>query len=375
MDFSISEEQLQLRDAVRRFCDGEYPLEMRGQRVSADRRRNRWAMMADLGLTGLTVTEACGGSAQGMVEQMGVIEELGRCLSPEPYLSTAVISASLIQALGTPEQQERWLAPIAMGQRRVALALDEPQARYAYQSGRMDCRLTREGDGYLLSGAKSLVLDGPEADAFVVAAERDGALQLLVVPADATGLTRTAGTSLDAREIATLRFAEVLISSGQLLAEEEKAEHALLAVLDRASAALCAESVGAMTELVEQTREFLKVRKQFGAPLGKFQALQHRFVDMVIALEQSRSMAAVAAMAVDEANTDKRRKLVAAARVTVARAARLIAKEAVQMHGAMGMTDECQVGHYVKRLMVAERLFGDISHHLETFEKSPAAAA
>ncbi|WP_416139346.1 acyl-CoA dehydrogenase family protein [Halomonas sp. HK25] len=375
MDFSISEEQLQLRDAVRRFCDGEYPLEMRGQRVSADRRRKRWEMMAELGLTGLTVTEACGGSAQGMVEQMGVIEELGRCLSPEPYLSTAVISASLIQALGTPKLQELWLAPIAMGQLRVALALDEPQARYAYQSGRMNCRLTPEGDGYLLSGAKSLVLDGPEADAFVVAAERDGALQLLVVPADATGLTRTAGTSLDAREIATLRFADVLISSGQLLAEGETAERALLAVLDRASAALCAESVGSMTELVEQTREFLKVRKQFGAPLGKFQALQHRFVDMVIALEQSRSMAAVAAMAVDEADAEKRRKLVAAARVTVARAARLIAKEAVQMHGAMGMTDECQVGHYVKRLMVAERLFGDIAHHLETFEKSPAAAA
>ncbi|MBB3191945.1 acyl-CoA dehydrogenase family protein [Halomonas cerina] len=375
MDFSISDEQQQLRDAVRRFCDGEYPLERRGQRVTADRRSKRWGMMAELGLTGLTVSEACGGSAQGMVEQMGVLEELGRALSPEPYLSTAVISASLIQALGTAKQQDQWLAPIAMGQLRVALALDEPQARYAYQGAGMACHLTREGEGYRLSGEKSLVLDGPDADAFVVAAQHEGILQLLVVPANAAGLTRIAGTTLDAREIATLRFDEVAISADSLLAEGEAAERALQAVRDRASAALCAESVGAMTELVEQTREFLKVRQQFGKPLGRFQALQHRLVDMVIALEQSRSMSAVAAMAVDEAESARRTRLVAAARVTVGKAARLIAKEAIQMHGAMGMTDECQIGHYVKRLMVAERLFGDISYQLETFEKSTAAAA
>lgn len=375
MDFSISDEQLQLRDAVKRFCDGEYPPERRGQPVSADRRRERWGMMAELGLTGLTVSEACGGSGLGMVEQMGVLEELGRALSPEPYLSTAVISASLIQALGSAEQQEWWLAPIAMGQLRMALALDEPRERYAYQVDRMTCCLTREGEGYRLSGEKSLVLDGADADAYVVAAEHGGVLQLLVVPADTAGLSRVAGTTLDAREIATLRFDNVALSAGQLLAEGEAAEQALQAVLHRASAALCAESVGTMTELVEQTREFLKVRQQFGKPLGRFQALQHRLVDMVIALEQSRSMAAVAAMAVDEADAGKCRKLVAAARVSVARAARLIAKEAVQMHGAMGMTDECQVGHYVKRLMVAERLFGDISHHLEDFETSTATAA
>lgn len=375
MDFSVSEEQLQLRDAVKRFCDGEYPPESRGERVTADKRRERWAMMAELGLSGLCISEAAGGSEQRMVEQMGVIEELGRALSPEPYLSTAVISASLIEALGTPEQHRQWLAPIAAGELRLALALDEPDSRYGYAAADLGCRLTREGDGHRLSGEKALVLDGPEADAFVVAAERDGALQLLVVPADAAGLTRIAGTTLDAREIATLRFDEVALSSGQLLAEGAAAEQALQATLDRASAALCAESVGAMTELVEQTREFLKVRQQFGAPLGKFQALQHRFVDMVVALEQSRSMAAVAAMAVDEAEGAKRRKLVSAARVTVARAARLIAKEAIQMHGAMGMTDECRVGHYVKRLMVAERLFGDVPHHLEAFEYSVAGAA
>lgn len=375
MDFSISEEQLQLRDAVKRFCDGEYPLERRGQPVSVERRRERWGMMAELGLTGLTISEACGGSALGMVEQMGVLEELGRCLSPEPYLSTSVISASLIQALGSHEQKARWLAPIAAGELRVALALDEHRERYGYLAGKLGCRLTPEGDGYRLDGEKNLVLDGADADAYVVAAQHEGSLQLLVVPADAASLTRTPGTTLDAREVATLSFSGVSVSYAQCLAEEERAERALQAVLDRASTALCAESVGAMTELVEQTREFLKVRKQFGAPLGKFQALQHRFVDMVIALEQSRSMAAVAAMAVDEADTEKRRKLVSAARVTVARAARLITKEAVQMHGAMGMTDECQVGHYVKRLMVAERLFGDISYHLESFENSTAAAA
>lgn len=266
------------------------------------------------------------------------------------------------------------MAPIVEGGLRVALALDEPEGRYDYRASELACHLIRDGEGYRLSGEKVLVLDGPEADAFVVAAEREGALQLLVVPADAAGLTRFEGSTLDARALATLRFDEVALADAQLLGEGEAAEQALQAVLDRASAALCAESVGAMTELVEQTREFLKVRKQFGAPLGKFQALQHRFVDMVVALEQSRSMAAVAAMAVDEADAGKRHRLVAAARVTVARAARLIGKEAIQMHGAMGMTDECRVGHYVKRLMVAERLFGDVAHHLNEFERGVASA-
>src|SRR5690554_3312581 len=227
MDFSISEEQLQLRDAVKRFCDGEYPQERRGQPVSIDRRRERWGMMAELGLTGLTLSEACGGSDLGMVEQMGVLEELGRCLSPEPYLSTAVISVSLIQSLGSPEQQERWLAPIAAGELRMALALDESWGRYAY--GSMACRLTPEGDGYRLDGEKCMVLDGPDADAYVVAAQREGRLQLLVVPADAAGLTRTAGTTLDAREIATLSFTGVSVSSRQQLVEGEKAEQALQA--------------------------------------------------------------------------------------------------------------------------------------------------
>lgn len=374
MDFSISDEQLQLRDAVRRFGEGEYPRESRGNLVSAEESGRRWQMMAELGLTGLCLDEEVGGSGLGMVEQMFVLEELGRCLSPEPYLSTAVIAAALIDSLGTPEQRRDWLLPIASGERRLALALSEPGGRYGLES--LSTLVSIDGGGYLLDGEKHHVLDGGTADALlVVAGDGQGGLSLFLVPRERAGLEMVTGTTLDGRELSRLTLRQVRLAQDALLGQPGQAREALEEALDRAVAAQCAEGVGAMTELVEQTTEFLKVRRQFGSPLGKFQALQHRLVDMLIALEQARSMATVAALAVDSAEPERRKGLVSVAKVRVGKAARLIGKEAIQMHGAMGMTDECRVGHYVKRLLVLEQLFGDVQFHLKRFRVSPVKAA
>ena len=374
MDFSISEEQLQLRDAVRRFGEGEYPQESRGNPAEAEVARRRWQMMAELGLIGLCIPEGFAGSGLGMVEQMFVSEELGRCLSPEPYLSTAVIAASLIRTLGSAEQQRDWLLPIANGERRLALALSEPGSRYDLHD--LKTLAHAEGAGYLLDGEKTQVLDGGSADALlVVAGDGQGGSSLFLVPCRSTGVEMITGTSLDGRELSRVRLSQVRLSGDALLGAFGEAGPAVDEALDRAVAALCAEGVGAMSELVEQTTEYLKVRKQFGSPLGRFQALQHRLVDMLIALEQARSMACVAALAVDSAEPARRQGLVSAAKVRIGRAARLISKEAIQMHGAMGMTDECRVGHYVKRLLVVEQLFGDVQYHLQRFRASPVQAA
>jgi len=365
MDFSLSDDQVQLGDAVKRFCDGEYPRETRGDAASAERREQRWAMMAELGLTALGIAEEQGGMGQGMVEQMIVLEALGRALSPEPYLSTAVIGAGLLEALGSSAQCNDWLGAVAEGRSRLALALYEPGERYATAAA--SCQAVRSGDDWVLNGHKSLVLDGESADLLLIVAQCADGQGLFLVPRQSPGLALQTGTALDGRELAQLTLNDLRLPASARLGSAEATAAALDSALDRANAALCAEAVGAMAELVEQTAEFLKVRKQFGAPLAKFQALQHRIVDLLIALEQARSMAAVAAMAVDEGEPAQRRKLVAAAKVQVCRAARQIGKEAVQMHGAMGMTAECRVGHYVKRLMVTEQLFGDAHHQLQRF--------
>lgn len=372
MDFSISDDQVQLQDSLRRFAEGEYPQQSRGQEASGSTLLHRWKVMAEMGLLGLSVPLEHGGSGLGATDQLWVMQEIGRCLAPEPYLATAVIASQLIQQLGSPEHKAQWLQAIAGGQVKVALAVDEPHRRNGLEA--TECRVTATATGVRLKGRKTRVLDGSRADAWLVIASEQAQLGVWLVPASTPGVTVIAGSTLDARDLASVEFDLELPLSARLAV----GPHALAAIeasLDRASAALCAEAVGAMDELIAQTVEFLKVRQQFGAPLAKFQALQHRLVDMLIGLEQARSMSAVAAMAVDEAEPARRAGLVSAARVRVNQAGRLIAQEAVQMHGAMGMTDECRVGHYVKRLMVNEQLFGDTHYHLQRFAASPVKAA
>jgi alkylation response protein AidB-like acyl-CoA dehydrogenase len=375
MDFSLNDEHVALQDAVRRFCDGEYPLHERGNAESADVASRRWAGMADLGLLGLPFDAELGGSGQGAVELMLVAEELGRSLGGGAWLSCVVLAGQLLADAGTPAQCSAWLPAISSGRKRLALAFAEEGSRYALSY--VATRASKSGSGLRVDGIKTLVLDGDRADTFVVVARTAGddgdanGLTLLLVEAAAPGVTVEPFDTLDGRRAARVRLDGVAVAPGAVLGPAGAAFPLLEKAVDRATAALCAEAAGAIDALITMTAEHLKTRRQFGAPLAKFQVLQHRMADMLIALEQVRSMSCAAAMAIDAPDAAQRRRLVSAAKAIAGQAGREVSQASIQLHGAMGMTDECRVGHYAKRLLVINQLFGDASHHLHRLSDQP----
>ncbi|RDK06429.1 acyl-CoA dehydrogenase family protein [Cupriavidus lacunae] len=373
MDFSLNDEHIALRDAVRRFCDGEYPAHRRGDAETDGEAAARWAAMADLGLLGLPLAADVGGSEQGPTEMMLVAQELGRALGGGAWLSSVVLAGQLLDEAGTPPQRQQWLPALAAGQARLALAIGEADARY--DLSHVGTLARPDDDGWVLDGTKTLVLDGAQADAFIVAARTAGeaadeqGVTLFLIPADAPGLAVREFRTLDGRSAAHLTLRHVGAGTDAVLGQAGAALPVIVAAADRANAALCAEAVGALEALLDLTAEQLKTRKQFGSLLAKFQVLQHRVADMLIALEQCKSMACVAAMAVADGDAAQRRRLVSAAKTVIGQAGRQVGQWAIQMHGAMGMTDECRVGHYAKRLMVINQLFGDAGHHLASFAR------
>jgi pimeloyl-CoA dehydrogenase len=369
MDFSFNDDHLALRDAVQRFCVGEYPAEHRGNPETPAQAAQRWSAMAELGLLGLPFPADVGGSGQGPVEVMLVAQELGQALGGGAFVSSTVMAGQLLVRLGTPAQQQQWLPLLASGQLQLAVALYEDGARYDWQ--RIHTRAGTTLQGHVLNGRKTLVLHGDTAGLLLVVARTAGAaadrsgLTVLAVDANAPGVQVQGFDTLDGRRAAHITFTNVAVDADRVLGTPGQAADAVEAALDAAIAALCAEAVGAVEALLAHTAEHLRTRKQFGAPLAKFQVLQHRMADMVIALEQLKSMACAAAMAVEADDAAQRRRLVSAAKVLVSQQGRQIGLWAIQMHGAMGMTDECRVGHYAKRLMVMGQLFGDAAWHLQ----------
>lgn len=370
MDFSLNDDHLALRDAVRRFCDGEYKLEHRGNPETPEQATRRWSGMAELGLLGLPFPEAMGGSGQGPVEVMVVAQELGRALGGAAFVASTVLAGELLWRLGSPAQQRRWLPDLASGTVQAGVALYEDGVRYDWRRLQMQARPS--GDGYVLNGRKTGVLHGDSAGLLLVVARAgvpgapgDG-LAVFLVDAQAPGVQVHGFDTLDGRRAAHVTLADVHVGAERVLGVPGAAGEAVEAALDAAVAALCAEAVGVTEVLIEHTAEHLRTRRQFGAPLAKFQVLQHRLADMVIALEQLKSMACAAAMAVEADEPVQRRRLVSAAKVLVSQQGRQLGLSAIQMHGAMGMTDECRVGHCTKRLMVIGQLFGDASWHLQS---------
>jgi alkylation response protein AidB-like acyl-CoA dehydrogenase len=368
MDFSLSDDHLALRDAVQRFCDGEYPAHERGNAETPERAAQRHAGMAELGLLGLPFAAGLGGSDQGTVEGMLVAQELGRSLAGNSWLPNVTLAGPLLAEAGSATQQARWLPALAAGRLHMALAVEEPDARYDAADVQTTARA--RADGWVLDGHKSGVLGGDTADLLLVLARTNGArrdrdgLTLFALDADAPGLHRRPYTTLDARGAAHLRLqgvaggaAEVVGPVGGALPHVERA-------LDRANAALCAEAAGALEALLALTTEHLRTRRQFGAPLSTFQALQHQVADLAIALEQVKSMACVASLSMDDADATTRAYGVSAAKALTARLGRAGALAAIQLHGAMGMTDECRAGHYAKRLIAIGQMFGDAGFHL-----------
>ena len=369
MDFSLNDDHLALRDATQRFCEGEYPLEQRGKVQSSSEFKQRRVAMAKIGLFGLIFSADVGGSEQGAIEVMLVAQELGRTLGDSAFIASTVMSGALINRLGSTEQRQRWLPGLASGTRQAALAVYEAGARYEWQH--TETQATISNGDWLLRGRKTLVLHGDSADLLLVVARTAGAkverngLSVFVVDADAPGVTVQGFDTLDNRRAAHVTFENVHVAVDCILGQPGQAADAVEAALDAATAALCAEAVGTADALLTHTVEHLRTRKQFGSPLAKFQVLQHRIADIAIALEQLKSMACVAAMAVQTGDPMVRARLVSSAKVLASQKGREIGLAAIQLHGAMGMTDECRVGHYAKRLLVIGQTLGDAAWHLQ----------
>ena len=364
MDFDLTDEQRLLSDSVTRFVADRYGFEERLKIMKEPEGWSRavWGEMAELGLLGMPFSEEDGGFGAGGVETMLVMEALGRGLVVEPYLSTVILAGGALRLAGSAAQKEARIPAIVTGERIMALAHSEPGALRHTLEARTTA--TRDGDGWRIGGAKVAVLHGASADELVVSARADAGTSLFLVPGDASGVRRVSQRGYDGVPVASITFDGVTVDVDALLGAEGAGATILPALFEAANAALAAEAVGAMADTLDLTTDYLKTRQQFGVSIGSFQALQHRAVDMLIQLELSRSMATLAALSLT-AEPEERRRNIAAAKVQIGRAGRFIGQQAVQMHGAIGITAEYKVGHAFKRLTAIDALFGDADHHVD----------
>jgi len=314
-----------------------------------------------------------GGFGGGAVDLFNVMEAFGHTLVVEPYLST-ILCARLIARAGSSLQKEALLPPVAAGNLKLAFAQAERGARY--DLAHVMTRARKEGNGYVLDGEKCVVLHGPCAARLLVSARTSGAatdeagISLFLVDAHAAGMKQAAYGTIDSMVASDLVLRQVRVGEDAMLGDEGRAFPLILEATDFAIALLCAEAVGAIKCANDTTLEYLKTRKQFGVPIGAFQALQHRMVDMVISGEQARSMASLACAKVDtEKDPAERQRVISAAKIKLADACRHVAQESVQLHGGMGMTDEMKISHVFRRLTMIAQQFGDADHHLERFAR------
>ena len=370
MDFALTDEQRLLQHSVERLFADHYAFEARkryGQEPGGFSRA-LWARYAELGLLGLPFDEADGGSAGGPVETMIVMEQIGRALALEPYLATVVLGGGLLRLGGSEAMRAELVPQIASGDLILAFAHAERQSRYDLAD--VAARARRDGAGFVVDGAKSLVLHGDSAQKFIVSARLAGGqndragIGLFLVDATADGVSTRGYPTVDGQRAAEVTFSGVRVPAAAAIGEPGAAFPLIERIGDLTIAALAAEAVGAMAAMHETTVDYMKTRKQFGVTIGSFQALQHRAADMLIALEQARSMAMLATMMAAEDNVRERRQAVSAAKVQIGRSGRIVGQGAVQIHGGIGMTMETKVGHYFKRLTTIDTMFGDADHHL-----------
>jgi alkylation response protein AidB-like acyl-CoA dehydrogenase len=362
MDFDFSDDQESLRDAVRRWVDKGFSFERRhGIAKAGGRTREVYAELAELGLTGLAVPEAQGGMGFGAIEAMVVCEELGRGLVNAPYAQGALVAPVLLSA-APAEVQAAWLPKIADASALVVLAHQERAARY--RLNQVTTKATKAGNGYTLSGAKSVVPAGDEADAFIVPARTAGAdgdaqgIALFIVAKGAAGLAVRGYPTQDGA-----RAAELTLKDTQATLIATDALPVLEHAMDAGIAAVCAEGVGVMDRLVAITAEYMNTRKQFGVAIASFQALRHRMADVKMQLELGRSMSYYASLKMAEPAAARRRAL-AQAKYQLSNSMRFVGQQCIQLHGGIGVTDEYIGSHYFKRLTMLEMAFGDSLHQL-----------
>lgn len=372
MDFDLSDEQVMLRDSVTRFLDGAYSAERRSRAAASPLGYDAavWRSFAEAGWIGLPLSEEVGGIGGGAVDTMVMMECLGASAVIEPYLASALLAGRLLDALGSAQQRQEWLPAVIAGEKTLVLAFAEPDGRYEIASVRTRARAVE--DGYVLSGRKTLVLNGARADAVLVVARTAGTefspagLSVFLVGADRVTVAQDC-RNVDGSHAADLVFDDVRLPPQALVGAEGQAFGALEAAIDFATLAVAAGAVGAMQVVNATTVDYLKTREQFGTVIGRFQALQHRVVDMTMALELARSLVMVAAIKIDE-NAPDAAALVSAAKSQVGRAGRFIGKNAVQLHGGIGVSQEYALGHYFKYLLASDILLGDSSYHAARFK-------
>lgn len=377
MDFELNPEQQQLADALARWAEKDYGFEQRKQivRSEAGFSEAAWQALAELGVPALPVPADHGGFDGSAIDQMVVMRALGRTLVVEPVFATALGTHCLSRAGG----QASLLEAVAAGTLRLACAFGERQARHELFD--VETRAERAGDGYVLRGEKHGVLHGAQAGVLIVSARTGGdprdtdGISLFAVPADAAGITLRDARGNDGLRIAAVELADVRVPASALLGSEGEGWPLLEATADHGAALLCAEALGVLEALFDATLDYLKTRQQFGVPIGKFQALQHRMADMVVHLEQARSMAMLAAVKVAADDPAERRRTVSAAKARVGQAMKFIGQQAVQLHGGMGVTNELPAAHLFKRLAAIELTLGDTDHHLARFAAQPGFAA
>lgn len=375
MDFTFTDEQQMLRDAVAGFLAARYDLEKSRSAVKtgAGWQPEIWRGLAELDVLGLTLPEETGGSGGGPVESMIIAEELGRALVVEPYVDTVVVGGGLLRRSGG-ETAQAVLRQIAEGSARIAFAALEPGSGEVRHDISVTAR--RDGDSWVLDGSKIVVTGAPIATHLIISArtagdrrDQDG-ISLFLLEFDAAappaGVEVHRYRTIDDRVAADLTFTEFRLPADALLGAEGRAWPIIDATVDDAIAAVASEAVGLMRKVLGDTVEYTKQRQQFGVPISSFQVLQHRMVDMLIELEQSVAAAYLAAYAL-EAEPDERARAISAAKVTIGRATRFIGQNSVQLHGAMGMTEELAIGHYFKRLTAIEYEFGNSSDHLARY--------
>ena len=376
MDFDFTEDQRLLNESVERLLTGQYEFAHRQRYLQEPDgwSREQWGRYADMGLLALPFAESDGGFGGGAVETLIVMEAFGRALALEPYLATIILGGGFLRLGGSAAQRANLIPRVCDGSLLLAFAQAEKQSRFELAD--VATTAVQEGDEWVLNGRKRHVLHGDCADTVIVTARVYGnrcdraGVGLFLVNTHAAGVSRRTYLTQDRLRAAEITFDNTSVGTDSVIGEPGAAMPLVEQVVERAIAALCAEAVGAMTRTQEITVDYLKVRTQFGKPIGSFQALQHRTVDMFIMLEQARSMAMYAAMMVAEPDAQQRSRAISAAKVQIGRSGQFIGEQAIQLHGGIGLTEEAQVGHFYRRLSMIGTTFGDSGYHLAALARA-----
>ena len=373
MALILNEEQQSLKDIAREFLQKNAPVthfrEIRDTKNELGYDEALWKEMVDLGWSGILIPEEYGGFDFGMVGMGSIFEEMGKTLTPSPLFSTGVLGASLISLGGNNSQKQSLLPKIVDGSLTTALALEEGNRHSPYS---INTKAVKDGDNFKISGEKTFVIDGHTAGLLIVAARTDGSIDdssgisLFLVDPNSKGIEITKTSMVDSRNAASIHFKDAIVSSSEILGEQNNGAGILEEVLDRAQIAISAEMLGNASQAFDITLEYLKERKQFGAVIGTFQALQHRAAEMYSELELTKSSVIAACNAVDENSNDLKR-MASLAKFKAGETNYLVTNEAVQMHGGVGVTDEYDVGLYMKRARVTEQIFGNSEYHLDRY--------